>query len=124
LNTTWQNEKKKQLNDIAKETDFQKISSSYKSKSGHEILQKINTDYPEENKLIIFHGCRNIQDSKEKPQHSENEEGVTLEEGGAKYNYKNNRKKISKKNKKIKKQNKKISKKKKHSIRVKTSYKK
>jgi hypothetical protein len=116
--------KKEQLNDIAKETDFQKISSSYKSKSGYEILQKINTDYPEENKLIIFHGCRNIQDSEEKPQHSENEEGVTLEEGGAKYNYKNNRKKISKKNKKIKKQNKKISKKKKHSIRVKTSYKK
>ena len=86
--------------------DFQIIPSSYQEKSCDEILQKINTDYPEDNKLVIFHGCRNIKDSEQDPYHSENEQGVTIERGGAKYGYKNKRKNTSKKNKKINKQKK------------------
>ena len=59
-----------------------------------------------DNKLVIFHGCRNIKDSEQDPYHSENEQGVTIERGGAKYGYKNKRKNTSKKNKKINKQKK------------------
>ena len=97
-------------------TDFQKIPSSYERKSCDEILQKIHADYPEENKLVIFHGCRTIDDEEGDPYHSENEEGGFVDTGGgAKRNYKNKRKNTSKKNKKINKNKNK----KKNSIRIK-----
>jgi len=100
-NTTKRMEKK--LNKLSQYTDFQIIPSSYETKSCDEILQKIHTDYPEDNKLVIFDGCRNIKDSKEKPYHSENEEGGFVETGGAKRNSINKIKNISKKINKINK---------------------
>jgi hypothetical protein len=107
---------KKKLNQLSQYTDFQIIPPSYEIKSCDEILQKIHTDYPEENKLVIFHGCRTIRDSEEDPYHSENEEGGFVDTGGgAKRNSKNKRKNTSKKNKKINKNKNK----KKNSIRIK-----
>ena len=73
-------------------------------------------NHPEENKLVIFHGCRTIDDEEGDPYHSENEEGGFVDTGGgAKRNYKNKRKNTSKKNKKINKNKNK----KKNSIRIK-----
>lgn len=100
--------------------DFQIIPSSYETKSCDEILQKIYADYPEENKLIIFHGCRNFHDEKGDPYHSENEEGGFVDTGGgAKRNYKNKIKNTRKKNKKMNKKINNNKNKKKKSIRIK-----
>jgi hypothetical protein len=101
---------------LSQYTDFQIIPPSYETKSCDEILQKIYTDYPEDNKLVIFDGCRTIRDSEEDPYHSENEEGRFVDTGGrGKRNSKNKRKNTSKKNKKINKNKNK----KKNSIRIK-----
>ena len=63
-------------------SDYQVISSLYEPTSCRDILQKIQELFPEDEKLIIFKGCRGVSDKSLAPYHSDNE-GEFVDTGGS-----------------------------------------
>ena len=63
-------------------SDYQEISSLYQRTSCRDILQKIQELFPEDEKLVIFKGCRGVSDKSLAPYHSDNE-GEFVDTGGS-----------------------------------------
>jgi len=54
--------------------DYQKYNSLYETESCDNILKRIQALYPEDEKLIMFKGCRGVDNEEAEPYHSDNED--------------------------------------------------